>query len=158
VITRCSSATISGRNNRFQTQAVVNRPRRRKHLERRRKIEDLDVVEDQTAHRAWLRTIHVCCGSQVRSGLIAQDIQRRARHTARRVSSAGLIVTLPRANGRGVHRSTHWHPFWLERRDLAGIELPRLNRRLRTVSEHGVRQCGRTASSPGEARICRPNL
>src|SRR5207245_10851592 len=31
----------------LQTRAVVNRPRRRKHLERPREIEDLDVVEDQ---------------------------------------------------------------------------------------------------------------
>jgi len=53
----------------------------------------------------------------------------------------------------------HWHPLWLERRDLAGVELARLKRRLRSVSVARVRRWyGRAASSPGEARICRPNL
>src|SRR2546426_11069349 len=42
----------------------------------------------------------MCCGSQVRSGLIAQDNQRRALHTARLASSAGLIVTLRRVKRR----------------------------------------------------------
>src|SRR5437762_14331002 len=57
---------------------VINRSRRRKHLGRPREIEDLDIVEGQNAHGAWLSTIHMCCGSQGCSALIARDIQRRA--------------------------------------------------------------------------------